>query len=148
LITGISLLLSGCNGTSVDYACFCEFVYANQTDYTVRLKIKGPANQEVFLVIHPQSVVDAPQQIPDSGKTPDSFIDGQNGLNMLLDMTDNLRKSTICIDHATCVDCEKSGVVEISNYQCEMLGERHFKYTYTFTDADFADAKPCTTAIE
>jgi hypothetical protein len=35
------------------------------------------------------------------------------------------------------------GILSLENYKSEKVGDRHYKFTYTFTDIDYKKAVPC-----
>jgi len=132
---------------STDYSHNYEFVYINQTDYTLKFKI-DPAwhNQNIFECL-PQSSNNVLKVQLEGGKNMRPKETDQIMLNNLLcscllgDCT--YLCSIIFVDEISCVEICESGFVKISNYQCKVLGKRYVRYTYTFTEADFVDAKPC-----
>jgi hypothetical protein len=123
------LLLSNCGKTQKDYVVRMDFVYTNQTEHTLQFvamdttrTILPNSTNNTFIVN-----TDGPKQVNAEQNAP-------SALAYLL--RDNYQeKANLCID-GTCVDVEQEGFVQSSNYQYEVLGDRHIRYTYTFTDAD------------
>ena len=115
----------------------CNFVYINQTDHTLMFHDR---NYPYMHVILPQSSSNF-IEYGDGEKETRSHEIYQNVLNYRL-LYGN-KSAIVSIDDTLCVEFYESGFALISNYQYELLSDRNVKYTYTFTDADFVDAKSC-----
>jgi len=145
LITGISsVIFCGCDA-QIDRQHIREYVYINSTDHTLQFTVwidkedgvvvsTGPYGDKL-LVIPPHSSSGVLSITGLGGKTANP---SQRAIDVIL-----TSKPKVYLDDISCVVFEESGLALLSNYQYEMLGDRHIKYTYTFTDADFENAKPC-----
>ena len=113
----------------VDYFVRADFVYVNNTDLVIEVK-SGADN----FTIKPQETDtikingEGPQEVTEKNYLP-PFQGGQ------IIIYGNIKCDTLTIP--------RESITGIDNYTSEKIGERYFRFTYTFTDADFADAKPC-----
>lgn len=135
LLIGISLLIIlafvQCK-KRVDYFVRGDFVYVNSTDSVIEVK-----GDETF-VLKP----DEQHVIKESGEGPEIVTTESYVAPFSSAMV--IYNSNKCDTLASGPGLGKGeGPLGINNYVSEKVGERHFKFTYTFTNADFADAKPC-----
>jgi len=137
LTIGFILFFNNCKHSSTSWLSIYEFVYINQTDYTLEFV---PASYSNNVVILPQS-----SRIVVVQRSCEETIDKKCAKSILcIFLTDDVNKGAIVfIDETLCVEFFESGFVEILNYQYKMLGKRHVRYTYTFTETDFEEPKPC-----
>jgi hypothetical protein len=149
LLLGISasFLGSGCNNSEiVEYGVTMDLLYINETDNSVSLNIReanSSTNTEVILGADSKSEVYSYElDGADKSVSPDTccqeFLIDVFGARSLEGNSQSFQvNDTVCFVHLD----EKS--VLISNYSSEIIANRHFRYTYTFTENDFLNAMPC-----
>lgn len=149
LLIGISALtvsLAGC-GQEIEYRMTVELIFQNTTTsqigFSIRPDINSSGRENITLVPQSQSTVFT-YEIDGVDKNPnietccqDLLVDvyggrGTNGNSQVLRLDNDL-----CVIHLN----EKS--IVLSNYSKEIISERHFKYSYTFTDTDIENPQPC-----
>lgn len=117
-----------------------DLVYINQTDKTIRFKIEEPETMdmvEVKLNSQSQSKVYTYESIAaHKDPKPKSCCEW-----FLADIVGS--KNTIILNDEQHVVHKGEKSVLISNYKDSIISDRHFRYTYTFTEADFENALPC-----
>jgi hypothetical protein len=143
--SAILLMLNSCSGKEVtDYLHNYEFIYNNETSHTLKFEVFSD-DLYGYLVVLPQSSNNA--EIQYSGaKSMIGVRDPQFVLDKLLFINYSFldsREKPIFINETSCVEIFESGFLSIENYQIKVINERHIRHTYTFTDADFIDVKPC-----
>jgi hypothetical protein len=134
LITGISIitlaLLELCSCKRVDYKVSADWVYINNTEYQIEtgLFVLSPKETVSF-----QQSSEGPKEIHAEDYVPityDSPIIIYNG-----DKCDTLNYG----DKAG----KGEGILGTQNYQYEKIGERYYKFIYTFTEDDYLKAEDC-----
>jgi len=133
LIISLTLTMNSC--AKVAYAQFGKFYFVNNTNH----RITYDKGLEAFNVGPNETIIVS--QIQDSGKSViqssyiSPFLLRSNGL------------ITIRFDNNKCLIDEKRGdphsVMDISNYIPEKIDKRTYKFTYTFTEADYNRAVTC-----
>lgn len=113
----------------VDYLVKGTYVYVNNTDSLIDVK-NAPY---VFTIKSKESYTI--EQIGDGTKeiTEKNYVAPFSGGQIITygnNMCDTLLVS-------------KESISGIENYMSEKVGERHYKFTYTFTDTDYKKAVPC-----
>ncbi|UOY05787.1 hypothetical protein L0P88_17830 [Muricauda sp. SCSIO 64092] len=122
-----------------------DLVYANQTDSTIRFKMFEPEPMGFIGVnlidvkLNPQSQrmvyayeTDGAPKDPKPESCCQGFLEGVLGAH-----------NTIIINDTSYVIHGGEKSVLISNYKDSIISDRHFRYTYTFTETDFENAQPC-----
>ena len=136
LTFGIILIFNNCHSTS--WIQRYEFVYINQTDFTIKFIPTSYHSNNVVILPKSSNIVEVLECCEETINKEYA----QSVLNFFL--RDGGNNSVIVfIDETSCVEFFDSGFVEILNYQYKMLGKRHVRYTYTFTEADFSNQKTC-----
>ncbi len=112
-----------------DYLVKGTFVYVNNTDSLIEIK-NGPY---IFTVNSKDTYTI--EQMGDGSKevTEKSYVAPYAGGQIIIygkKMCDTLLVS-------------KEGIAGIENYKSEKIGDRNYKFTYTFTDIDYKKALPC-----
>lgn len=131
----IVVLCNSCKKRYIDCVIKIEFVYTNQTDHTVRFEALD--TMRVILPNSTNNVItvdgDGPKKInPEPVPLPYLFHYEFNA------EYDYIEEATLCIDD-TCMVVEQKGFAQSTNYQYEVLGDRHIRYIYTFTDAEIEE---------
>lgn len=127
------LILFGC--TRTEWVQFGDWVYRNNSVH--KLEIKGAITD--FSMGHLQNFILPPGEsydfefVIDSGKHVDP-----DGIPCPFDTVPYHlpeRLLQITVDENKTIEIDKgTGIRNRDNYQVEKLGERHFRFTYTFTD--------------
>lgn len=131
----ICSMLFGCDTERSEYALDVDWVYQNQSSYV--LEIKG------FTGFHSQIDGDFTlqpggehtiQYRGDGPETPDpAYIKTPYSLA-------DWSTCTIIVDNAVTYDIEEDrGLRNQNNYGFEKLGNRYFRFTYTFTDENIKE---------
>jgi len=146
----IGVIFSGCTLTS--WGIKFEFVFINQTDYTIEFMINSDKEDGVWLSddnrwsrmleIPPNSISKVLANVGDGPKRIDPILNAREAIRHLLFNLEH-KSGTVFIDKTECVFFDNSSFALASNYEYEVFGDRHIRYTYTFTNADFEVAKPC-----
>lgn len=122
LIVGSIFLYCNCAKPTIEWGGKDEFVYVNQTEYTLQFDAIINSHDSIF-VIQPQ--------------TSETFIIkwfGQEKIELVvLDDLNIPLKPQFCIND-TCIVVEQRSFMIGANYQAESLGDRHRHFTYTFTN--------------
>jgi len=149
LLIGISVLFlaAGCGKKYVEHRMTMDLTFINKTNgvvsFTVRPGISSTTLENVTVPPQTQSkiftynVEGVDKRLNPGNCCQDALIDvyggrGLEGVSQTLRFNDNL-----CVTHLN----EKS--VILSNYTTEIITDRHFRYSYTFTEKDFENAVPC-----
>jgi len=136
LIFGM-LLISSCGKKIIDYADIeGEFYFINQTNHTI--KIVNPiqefnvVNGQTNLIKHQQGGV----KTVNSSSYSDPFTYGMASKDkkILIKINNKCENATSSSEHS---------ILNINNYVAERIGERTYKFTYTFTEADYNRAVGC-----
>ncbi len=142
LLFGISaLLLCSCRR---EYRVSADFVYKNETDYklsynyialdssdTIPLLELEPKSEKIF------TIDGEGDENPNIKTCCEGFLDGIQGHGFPI---------LIIFDDSRCFtyqEGEGPTTSNISNYEAKSIGDRHFEYTYRFTEDDFLQAKAC-----
>jgi hypothetical protein len=153
LSIGLILGIKGCGTTLSSWSFTIDYVFVNQTDYLLEFKIWSnyedgtyvPLDKQVRTIsIVPQST-STTFSIRDSGPEKLDAALGRYGfVRTLLGPSEVLHGVfSMLIDNITCAVFDGVGFALPSNYEYEVLGNRHIKYIYTFTDADFENLVEC-----
>lgn len=144
LLFGISafLLITGCGKSTSEYVLEIDLQYQNVTDSTLSFEIaKGQSGAFETVILPPQSSGGPFSYHLDGdfvNPTPDNcclgFVENNFKLSEANYITVN---DSLCVLH----NQEKSAI--LSNYESEIISDRHFRYTYTFKSDDLAGAAPC-----
>lgn len=144
LIIGISAIIGisfiGCGDEDVEYKMTVDFVYVNQTDNTIRFSIREPSiGDSIDVKLNPKTQSSTySYEISGAPKNPtpenccQGVLEGNIGTYSIIILND---------EQYVVHEGEKS--VLISNYKDSIISDRHFRYTYTFTEMDFENSLPC-----
>lgn len=145
-ISALTVLLSSCR-KQTEYRMKMDLLFINQTNKEISFIIRPDilSSRVENIIIGPQSQsriftfeISGVDKIPNIETCcRDALIgayggSGTEGYSQMLRINDSL-----CVTHLN----EKS--VILSNYLMEKIADRHFRYSYTFTEADIANPKPC-----
>ncbi len=145
LIIGISmiagLLFTSCgNNDQIEYKMTVDFVYVNQANNTIRFSIREPAiGDSIDVKLNPKAQSSTfSYEISGAPKnpTPENCCQGVLEGNIA-------PYSIIILSDELYVVHENEKSVLISNYKDNIISDRHFWYTYTFTEGDLENALPC-----
>jgi hypothetical protein len=149
LLIGISVpfLVAGCGKKDVEYRMRVELTFINTTDKVISFQMRSGISssnlESVTITPRTQSktftynVEGVDKKMNPGNCCQDVLIDvyggrGLEGVSQTLKFNNNL-----CVTHLN----EKS--VILANYTTERITDRHFRYSYTFTENDFENAEPC-----
>lgn len=149
LLIGISLssLISGCGKEDIEYVMTVDLVYSNQTDSLIGFEILENISSSTITEIELEPFsssstfsyeYEGVSRVIEPESCCDDFLSnvytsrGLEGESKTITLND-----TLCVTHLN----EKS--VLISNYSHEEISNRHFRYSYVFTENDFENAEPC-----
>jgi hypothetical protein len=149
LLFGISalFLINGCGKETTEYRMTVELSYLNQTDSIIRFELHENITSNITseIELKPGSMssifsyeYDGVSKIVEPHTCCESFLvnvyagGDREGLSKQIEVGE-----FHCVTHLN----EKS--VLLSNYMSEVIGHRHFRYTYTFTRDDFENAVLC-----
>jgi hypothetical protein len=130
----LSILTFSC-GIS-EYVQNAQFYYVNDTDYTIKL-IK---QSKTYVFLPRQTTIINEEQVGDGSVNVEDFRSPfTNDVNLkgkdLIFQLDNK-----CLTHTT--NSEHS-IINLKNYIAERVNKITFKFTYTFTEADYNRAVAC-----
>lgn len=140
------------NSCNYSYEITDEFVFINETDHTIEFYIWANVENGVPVWKLPTAVKILPNSkskvfftvsVPGPKKMNNPNLPQGLLLMVLQRGYDGDRVSSILVDGIECFLFENSGFALASNYKSELLGDRHARHTYTFTNADFEIRKPC-----
>lgn len=131
LIFGISALFFTCDKGEVEYFLKTDFVFINETDKNISFEIREKTTTKMDLNLEAKSTSKTYTINSDGGfenPTPDnccqgvlqSFLVGSDQKSIVIKKND-----TLCIMVEPAI---------IDNYKSEIISDRHYKYTFTFTD--------------
>ena len=149
LLIGISIILlaARCSKKDVEYRMTMDLTFINTTDNVVSFRVRpdiSSSNLENVTIpprtqskIFTYNVEGVDKTMNPNNCCQDALLDvyggrGLQGVSQTLKLNDKL-----CATHLN----EKS--VILSNYTTEIISDRHFRYSYTFTKNDFENAEPC-----
>jgi hypothetical protein len=124
-----------------------DLVYVNQTDSSISFQILENIglNNISTITLDPFStskIFTYEYDGVDKKITPQSCCN--SFLRNVYDINDiNGSGKKIVLNDSLCVFHLNNKSTIISNYNSEVISDRHFRYTYTFTFKDFKDAKKC-----
>jgi hypothetical protein len=128
----------GCGKKLIDHAKIGEFVFINQTSYAITYEVKiGKYN---ILPHSTTTVIDT----QDSGITAEAN-DYSSPFNEEY-MVASIDPLVVRFDQTKCWMVNRNSdhsLLNIKSYVAEKLGDRKFKFTYTFTEADYNRATIC-----
>ena len=133
----ISLLLTiSCGRKLTDWIQHAEYQYVNQTNYNITFP-KGAVN----VIVRPNTITTFKMTFgANEIVTANSFANDGNPF----DLTDTYKR--IFFDNLKCLDLSTLTINNPSNfknYVAERIDKRTFKFTYTFTEADYNRAVTC-----
>lgn len=132
LLIGISVLttcLYSCQ-EEIEYRLDAEFIFENHSDKTLSFSVHDPNNIRNDISLEPNTS-DTIKLIPSEGpKIPNPDTCCQGLLESILVGAD---QGSIIIKYDD-LECIIDSPANIGNYKSERVNERHFKYTFTFTD--------------
>ena len=144
LIIGISVitvcLVCSCS-SDTDYFLRVDFVLINGTDngFTFVDIIDNHQNVDLYLSSGEHKIfiirTDGADKYPNPQNCCQGLLDSVHGGHILV--------YTTYTGDTLCKIFRNDGPHLLKNYTPEILDDRHFRYTYTFTVADFADVKYC-----
>jgi len=131
-----SLFFQSCGKIRKEYNQVAEFVYVNQTNYTIKFD-----NGALTIIIKPKEnilfkVADGANEVVNESSfknTPKPF-----------DTYGNYK--LVYFDSLKCLDISQEmehNPTDLKNYVAERISERTYKFTYTFTEADYNRAVTC-----
>ena len=139
LIANVLMLVNGC--ITRDYGMEGEFYFVNKTNYNI---VFSPGFEKYNLQPHTVSTVFRTSDLSGKVVEPSSFASPLYKENVPMPP-----KQTIVIkfDGKRCMVIKdekgENNPLNINSYTAEKLGERKYKFTYTFTDADYERAVAC-----
>ena len=145
-VLGISLLtflfIASCGRT--EYLAKASFVYKNETDYLISYNRILNSDTSQMFTIAPKSEKVLTFEGGGADKQPtienccEGFLESTQGIDApILVIFENLR----CIVY---LEGDGSTTTNLLNgYEAEQLTDRSFKFTFTFTEADYQNAVPC-----
>jgi len=148
-IIGVSLFF-GCNKEpGMLYQPVVSFEFQNSTEHSLKIRVKQISSREEydiekFIEILPNSGIGISNNI-DIGPSKTLLNIDDDSIQELLDrfLLVDMYTPTIQIDNALYASFSNSGFSLISNYKVGGISDWSKQYLYTFTDADFTDAKSC-----
>lgn len=130
-------MISSCGKKIIDYADIeGEFYFVNQTNYTIKVV---NMQQEFNVVIGQTNLIKHLQGglktvNPSSYSDPFTYGMAPNDKKILIKINNKCENVTLNSEHS---------ILNINSYSAEKLGERKYKFTYTFTEADYNRAVTC-----
>ena len=139
LLIGISLLLSfsACE-EQVDYRVRADWIYVNETPNSVEILGVDRLDRQSFTTIAPGDSVTASQDTegPET-VTEKSYVPSFLGYTIRY-------ADSLCRSYRPGATVEEGeGPFATVNYESEKLAERYYKFTYEFTEEEFAEAESC-----
>ena len=131
LISIFGIFLNSC--AKVEYAQHADFYFINKTPYQISY-VKG---YEKFNVAANSTILIKDTQDAVKKVDPTTYYAPFRGISL---------PSTIKFNQVKCLTIDavsEHSPIEIKNYIAERIGERTFKFTYTFTEADYNQAVAC-----
>lgn len=115
---------SGCGKKIVDYRALATFEFKNESTHTIA--VNGGADERFKFTLDKGAAHSYEMEFG-TGETvtKESFISPYSNA------------TTVKIDGGR--EMKVQGITDLKNYSTQQIGDRHFKFTYTFTDADFPD---------
>lgn len=142
---GISALsfAAGCGKETIEYGMTMSLKYINETDSVVSFNLRPDIsfNDLENLVIPPKSeskIFTYDVEGVDKKLNPDTCCQG-----IMNDLFEVDFLNLITLNDTSCVGHQNQKSVILTNYAVEIISDRHFRYTYTFTKGDFENAEPC-----
>lgn len=137
LIIGLFISFTPSCGKIREYVKYSEFVYVNQTSHVITFP-KGI----VTINIKPNETISSKisEEGADKNLTRDSYLTTPKAFD-----TFDVYK-IMYFDNLRCLDLSKDfehSPAELKNYVAEKIGKRTYKFTYTFTEADYNRAVAC-----
>lgn len=142
-ISIVAFAILGCGKESVEYRLKVEFLYINATDSTVEFDFRESVSTLGLkqVVLNPKSSSDLLTIEAEGGfKKPNPVTCCQG---ILEDNYASSKVKTLILNNSYCVIQADNKSTDISNYESEIISDRHFRYTYTFRKADFENAVLC-----
>ena len=145
LLIGISSLscLINCTEGDVDYRITVEIMYLNSTDSLIEFDIKPDLsfNEYEIILLAAKSTsriysydIDGADKKP----RPETCCDG---VFSSLFRSDNFNR--IIVNDKNCLVHDNMQSAKRDGYQLDVISDRTFRYTYTFTEDDLIGGVPC-----
>lgn len=149
LIVGISLplLLAACGKEDIEYRMKVALVYHNNTDSLVKFELRENISLGNSLIIElsgntQSKIFSYEYQGVDKVIKPKTCCkDFLNNVYSSRDWNSSLKE--IVLNGSYCVIHINDKFTNILNYNSEIIGDTHFRYTYTFKKDDFENAVLC-----
>lgn len=139
LIISLITLIGSCDKGIYRYERLAEFHFVNETNYNVTY----PTSYERFNIA-PKSAIIIKENIPVGSKKMQATISDYISPLSSESATNNL---TIKFNNMKCLinvkEDEINSIRNIKNFIAEKIGENNYKFTYTFTEADYNRAITC-----
>lgn len=145
-------LIIGVIGNSCIYRSYSskrEFVFINETNRTIEFTIWADLedNESIVYWEKPRIV----KILPHSRSNVFAFVNMSPPIinpimpekTPMLLISRSEHGASILVDSTECFLFDNSGFMLYSNYENEVLDDRHVKHIYMFTYADFEIGKPC-----
>lgn len=131
------ILIPSCGKKIIDYADIeGDFYFINPTNYTVKIvnfqQDFNIISGELKLINHKQGGLKT--VTPISYTDPFTYGMAPNDKKLQLKIGNRCENATLNSQHS---------ILNINSYVAEKLGERKYKFTYTFTEADYNRAIIC-----
>ena len=132
-VFSLSILGFSCKKAHLQIA---QFYYVNDTDYTIRLI--NQSKKHIFLPR--QTTIINQDQAGDGKVNTDDFKDpftndiNIEGKELIFQLEDKCLTHTVNSEHS---------IINLKNYVAERVNKITYKFTYTFTEADYNRAVAC-----
>lgn len=125
-------------------ARFGEFYFVNETDHSITFDFNPVGSKKTFMEKYTVAARSTTlvKQTQDSKKTV-TALDFNTPFSIEYGFSDPL---TVKFDNNKCLNQTVNSdhsALDIKNYAAEKLGERRYKFTITFTEADFNRSLSC-----
>jgi len=141
LLIGISALITclfSCQ-KEVQYRLDVEFIFVNQSGKTLSFSVRDHTHNRNEIILE-QNTSYTIELIPSEGpKNPDPETCCQGLLESVLEGSD---QGSIIIKYNN-LQCLIESPANISNYKKEIVNQRFFRYTFTFTDEILMEVSGC-----
>lgn len=128
-----SLFFFGVSCRKIDREQYGEFLYVNSTNHTINILTPHVNSFSLFgLKTH----VMKQNQVAGKKVAPETFRNPFTNSNSLVIQFDGNR----CL---TMTNLSDHSLLNISHYSAEKIDDRTYKFTYTFTEADYNRATTC-----
>lgn len=136
LIFGISLICANlffqCK-KHVDYLSMGTYVYFNDTDSLIEVR----SGVYDFAINSKQSYIIEQRGDGSKNVSENDYVPPMTSAGVIY-------AGTKCDTLNSGIKVGKGeGILNLENYKSEKIGERHYKFTYTFTEVDYKKGVPC-----